>query len=264
MSLNLSTFLATLRPVSGFTLSDLTTQQLDSTVFNNCTFLTNDSSSSHPINGTGTLTLAELNAGANSFLVGSITDLILTGNIGTSTCTVKTGGAVASASLTGDSYNGFATINYTTGQTSAAAATGSLGGGNGSAVSVTANSATNFAMENWGPDDVNNTLTINASAATSVDMGGFSGSGTTGSDAMTLNVGAPETMNVAANISIVGSTDIWNGSWTDAAITNAILAAYVAGGGSSGTLIIGGAAPTGQGIVDYATLLTSGVSVSTN
>jgi hypothetical protein len=39
---------------------------------------------------------------------------------------------------------------------------------------------------------------------------------------------------------------------------------YVATGCTSGNIVITGASPTGQGIVNKATLIANGVSVSTN
>jgi hypothetical protein len=45
---------------------------------------------------------------------------------------------------------------------------------------------------------------------------------------------------------------------------NALLAMYVATGCTSGNIVITGASPTGQGIVDKAALIANGVTVSTN
>lgn len=69
---------------------------------------------------------------------------------------------------------------------------------------------------------------------------------------------------------IVGST--YKGDLVDysgcanllAATVNAILAACVASGLSTATIAIGGAAPTGQGIIDKATLIAAGCTVTTN
>ena len=65
-----------------------------------------------------------------------------------------------------------------------------------------------------------------------------------------------------------GHADIYTINAFSAATVNAILARYIANAGFvSGSIDISGgtnAAPTGQGITDKATLVTRGVTVTTN
>jgi len=78
-----------------------------------------------------------------------------------------------------------------------------------------------------------------------------------------INVGS--SLVVPSSMGVNDQSLTINGSF-GSATTNAILAAYVAGSASGGSLTIGGTsgAPTGTGITDKATLISNGVTVTTN
>ena len=254
-------------PVTGLTITGLTTTQLDTYVFQNCNISGSANDSSHPVKALGSLTID------SGYISGAITTLNyeFQANNGSNSCTIASG-TVAAADI--EAYGiggGFASVSFTTSQTAPvelSLTTGDDGSPYGTTMtcSAVANSAASVTLSvNPSTSNNANSNSISCVNATTIDASGFLGSGASNmGDGFGLSTGTPTTLIVASSISITGGSDSWNGSWTDATITNAILAAYVAGGGTSGTLTIQGASPTGTGITDKATLISNGISVTTN
>lgn len=253
--------------IDGFTLSNLTNAQLDAYVFNNCTFLTADSSSGHPYNLTGTNTI--YNGSSAQYIIGNADalELYVTNATGTFTLTGSSATIVPWSVTSGGNLGSSCTV--TTTQTVALIG-GISAADDGSATSIcsatlNANSTLAYTCPGIGTGAANGSaLAVNVTSAAVLDFSACALFGVTSLDSWTLTAGVPTSFIAPASINLSGNTDTWNGSWTDSAITNTILAAYAAGGGTSGTLTIGGASPTGQGIIDAATIIANGVTLTTN
>lgn len=246
--------------ISGFQLSNLTNAQLDTYVFDGCTFYTSDSSSGHPINATGNTVVT-----CPAWVKGIIPLLTFTSSGAADTETVVSGYVSSGRGITNSNSNPVVNT-FTTSQTNPLSWSFILAGDSGSYQIINANSVTSFSIigDLVPSDSYYNEITINIEGATSVDLSLYAGlPNPTGYDAWTVVAGSEATSIILpSSIAMYGSTDTYTVG--TAASCNAIFAAYNAGGGTSGTLsTLGGGGPTG-GVAnaDYLQCIANGINAS--
>ena len=249
---------ATQFPVNGFTLSNITNSQLDAYVFNNCTFLTNDSSSGHPFNITGTD--SNINGGGNAFSKGVSSGKITLLTGGTSTLTVQGTGSAGELAFSSDSTVTLQIGTILTSQTTPLKGDLAGFGSHGTNLTLTANNVGSFLLGTFSPAYTGNVYAVSVTSATSVDVSSFSGMASYG-DTWNLTAGQEATaVVVAGSIPIFGSNDTWSLGRSDS--VDAVWASYAAGAGATGSVTTTGATPSSGGLASIATCISNGITVS--